>query len=231
MGEEGPFSGCDDNPGTETMLKKTQNIPAPRGSDIFADAGPERRNLYAREREGDGGFSLIELIITIIIASVLITIALPFSRNFIVNYRLNSAAGDIVAALQLAKMTAVRKNANTVAVFSSSPYSPQGQAGTYRIYVDSDADWVEDSGEETLVPTVTMPAGTTLYFSTFTNNGSGTTDRAGFSPSGLVARSTTGAFVSGEVRLRNVAGRYTRVQVSPAGGITLTKSQDGINWN
>jgi Tfp pilus assembly protein FimT len=171
------------------------------------------------------------LIVTIIIAAVLITIALPFSRNFIVNYRMNSAASDIVAALHLAKISAVRKNANTVAVFTSSPYSPMGQAGSYHIYVDSDSDWVEDSGEETLVASKTMPSGTTLYFSSFTANGSGTTDRAGFSPSGLVARSTTGAFVSGEVRLRNVAGRYARVQVSPAGGITLTKSQDGINWN
>jgi type IV fimbrial biogenesis protein FimT len=173
----------------------------------------------------------VELIITIIIASVLLTIALPFSRNFMVNYRMNSAASDIVAALQLAKITAVRKNANTVVVFSSSPYSPSGQSGTYRVFVDSDEDWVEDSGEETLVSTVTMPSGVTLYFSSFTNNGTGGTDSAGFSPKGLVARSTTGAFVSGEVRLRNVAGRYARVQVTAAGGITLSKSQDGINWN
>lgn len=213
------------------MAEKGRSILDGVGSS--ARPSPARGTLLPGPRRSGGseGFSLIELMIIIIISSVLITVGLPFSRSFIANYRIRSAASGIVADLHLAKMASVRKNVNSVAVFNSAAYNPDGRAGDYYVFFDADGDWVKDAGEDTVVPTKTMPAGTSLYFSSFTNPGTGSTNRAGFGPSGLVARSTTGAFVSGEVRLRNVAGRYVRVQVSPAGVITMTKSQDGVNWN
>jgi len=70
------------------------------------------------------GFTLIELMITIIILSVLLGLAIPGFSRWLPNYRLRGAARDIYSNLQYAKMTAVKDRAGCGVLFdvASSRY-------------------------------------------------------------------------------------------------------------
>ncbi|WP_108471531.1 GspH/FimT family pseudopilin [Rhodanobacter thiooxydans] len=59
------------------------------------------------------GFTLVELLITMAVAVVLIVIAVPSFKSITLSSKLTTTANDIVNALNVARMEAVRRNANT----------------------------------------------------------------------------------------------------------------------
>ncbi|MEO9078993.1 MAG: GspH/FimT family pseudopilin [Rhodanobacter sp.] len=73
---------------------------------------------------------MIELIITIVIASVLIAIAVPSFRTITVSNKLTTAANDIVGAVNLARMEAVKRNSSTQLCSDSSASNSSDALGT-----------------------------------------------------------------------------------------------------
>ncbi|MFH1137858.1 MAG: GspH/FimT family pseudopilin [Pseudomonadota bacterium] len=183
------------------------------------------------------GFSLIELLVVLSILGVLTAITIPSAVYYLPVYRLNGAAREIMANLQLAKITAVRRSSRVVMEFASGSYDPKGQVGRFRVFVDTNNDWTDmnssGTAEEILVPWRTMPLGVSLYSAVFSNNGAGSTKMAGFDSHGLTARAVGagGDFVFGEVRLRAVADKYLRLVISPVGNVKLENSRDGLVWS
>lgn len=62
------------------------------------------------------GFTLIELMITIIVLGILTVIALPSFRSFIAAERIKNTSFDIIAALTLTRSEAMKRNVQVSAV-------------------------------------------------------------------------------------------------------------------
>ncbi|TXT23418.1 MAG: type IV fimbrial bioproteinis protein FimT [Gallionellaceae bacterium] len=56
------------------------------------------------------GFSLTELLITIVIVAILAAIAVPSYREFVAGQRIKTASFDIMAVLTLARSEAIKRN-------------------------------------------------------------------------------------------------------------------------
>ncbi|MBW2091037.1 MAG: GspH/FimT family pseudopilin [Deltaproteobacteria bacterium] len=202
----------------------------------------------------------MELIVVIGIIGVLAVITVPTASSFLPGYRLNAAARELMVDLQAARATAARLSTRCVVTFVPGAYSPRGGVGSYLIFLDSNSNWQQDDldgdgqvdqEERTVLVAKSMPGLVSLVSATFNNNGglaSGQTDpdgdglfeathpatsttSVGFSSHGLAARSVAGAFVSGNIILRNNQGQWRRVTITPVGQVTLQESQDGVNWN
>jgi type IV fimbrial biogenesis protein FimT len=66
----------------------------------------------------DTGFTLVELLITIVVASILLAIGVPAFKDFIKNNRVTAQANDLVSAIQLARSEALKRG--TVMVVCAS---------------------------------------------------------------------------------------------------------------
>lgn len=63
------------------------------------------------QRSPHAGFTLIELMVTLVIAVVLLTIAIPSFSNMMTRQRLRAAAEQVRADLDLARTEAIKRNA------------------------------------------------------------------------------------------------------------------------
>jgi type IV fimbrial biogenesis protein FimT len=82
--------------------------------------------------ESENGFTLVELLITIVVISILLATGVPAYQDFIKNNRLTVQTNELVTALQLARSEAVKRGTNTVVCASNN--------GT--TCSDSKTDWV-----------------------------------------------------------------------------------------
>ena len=93
----------------------------------------------ARPTPRADGFTLVELLITLVIAGLLLALAVPSFRNMMLSNRLNTSANAVVNALSLARSEAIKRNqevnfSNAAAIknaaksvtFSAAPTLPSG---------------------------------------------------------------------------------------------------------
>jgi len=61
---------------------------------------------------GSSGFTIIELMATLVVLGILVTVALPSFSDLVLNTRIKNAASDVYGALALARSEAIKRNAN-----------------------------------------------------------------------------------------------------------------------
>jgi len=91
------------------------------------------------------GFTLIELMVTIAIASIVATIGIPSFNSTITSSRLTTRTNDFVAALHFARSEAVKRNQNVVV----NKTGAQWQDG-WQVFVDVDNSNAFNAGDEQL---------------------------------------------------------------------------------
>lgn len=74
------------------------------------------------------GFTLTELLITLAIAALLMTMAVPNFRDFIMNNRLTTQANEFIGALNLARSEAVKRGESITVCSSDDQASCTGTA-------------------------------------------------------------------------------------------------------
>jgi type IV fimbrial biogenesis protein FimT len=78
------------------------------------------------------GFTIVELLVTLIVAAIVMTMAAPSFRNFVANSRLTTVTNDFVTAISFARSEAVKRSSN-VRVVAISPSSANEWGGGWQV--------------------------------------------------------------------------------------------------
>ena len=102
------------------------------------------------------GFTLYELLITMLIVGVVLTLGVPNLAEFTANSRLTGTANDLHASFQLARSEAARAKANITICASADALSGAPSCGGtwdqgYIVFIDDNGDLAFGGGTETVL--------------------------------------------------------------------------------
>lgn len=119
------------------------------------------RSVISTAHQRAGGFTMIELMITIAILGILIALAVPSFRALIVSNRITSHANELLAGLQIARSEAIRANARAVLCASTNNSTCTGGPNWtgWVAFVDTNRSGNRD-GAETVLRSGTLRVGT-----------------------------------------------------------------------
>ena len=110
------------------------------------------------------GFTLIELMVTLAVAAIVVTMAVPSFQGVINSNRLAGAVNEMIASLQLARTEAIRRNGRAGVCLSTGSNTGEGatcataNVDGWTTFVDTNDDGDFDTGTDTLLRTYQMDA-------------------------------------------------------------------------
>ena len=109
------------------------------------------------------GFTLYELLITLLIVGVVLTFGVPNLTEFTRNSRITTTANDLHAAFQVARSEAARAKTNITICGSAAPFSGGADCdGTldqgFIVFVDENGDLLRNGVNETVLRAHAAPA-------------------------------------------------------------------------
>lgn len=174
-----------------------------------------------------GGVTLVELLLSIAIAAILITLAVPALDAAMTSAKLGSASNSFLSSLYLARSEAIKRNSRTVVCKSadganctSSGHWDQG----WIIFHDVNNDAQADSGEQVILRTTSLHSDIAMQGNTPVSR------YVSYSPTGS-AMYVSGAFQAGTVTTCRVSangGETRHIIISATGRPRIQKSTTSI---
>lgn len=166
-----------------------------------------------------GGFTLIELVVTVAVLAILMGIALPSFNETLISNRLANTSNEFLATLAFARSEAIRNNRGAVICPSLDGSTCAGDfANGWIMWADSNADGIRQTSGVNEEP-VLRAQGALINMS---STGSNATIR--FSPRGAVIAG------AGVVTLRSTTcpsgSQYQRAITVMAGGMARVQRQN-----
>jgi type IV fimbrial biogenesis protein FimT len=128
----------------------------------------------------NGGFTLIELMVTMMIGAALMTVGVPSVRTFQRNAELTSASNNLIAAVNVARGEAMKRGTNAMVI-------PRGEwSKGWVVFIDQDRDGKYSAATDITIFEQSLAAGSSLAVS-------GSTDYLLFDGSGY-AKTMAGGF-------------------------------------
>jgi type IV fimbrial biogenesis protein FimT len=159
---------------------------------------PRRSSPKTGGRAAASGFTLVELAITVVVLAVLIGISAPLFTGLMNGNRLTGNANELVAAMQIARSEAIRRNARTTICQSANGLTCTS-ASPWRgwiIFSDTDNDGAVDANEIVRTGVIEQPLQVLASPSI-----SGGTHRIVFRADGLAYRNNSNQLLEGNLRV------------------------------
>lgn len=111
------------------------------------------------------GFTLIELMVTIAVLGILLSIGIPSYQNMVLNSRITAQANQVITALNYARSEAVKRAAPATVCSTNGgaacALSTNWSTG-WLVFADADGDGTVDAGETVLRVWPALNTGNTL---------------------------------------------------------------------
>jgi type IV fimbrial biogenesis protein FimT len=115
--------------------------------------------LLHKMKHKQGGFTLIELMFTVLVLAVLLAVGIPNFRDFLRNSRMAAQANDLLSALNLTRSEAVKRRAPVTLCVGTTNCAAGDFEDGWLVFVDTDQDGAVDVGEDVLRRHDPMPEG------------------------------------------------------------------------
>jgi len=118
-----------------------------------------RNATIVRYKQNNAGFTLIELVVTLVVVGILATIAVPSIRNIIKDHRLSGYTNELVADLNYARSEALKRATPVTTCKTTNPQANSPACDTTAadpwttgriIFVDTNNNGAINSGEQIL---------------------------------------------------------------------------------
>jgi prepilin-type N-terminal cleavage/methylation domain-containing protein len=113
----------------------------------------KRKKMYQSRRNWPDGFTLIEILITMVIIAIVAGISAPAILSMVPNMRLKAAGRDAYSALQNARMLAIKESRDVTVRFSTPGFIDDNNNGAYDtgeilLGEDPNNNGIFDAGED-----------------------------------------------------------------------------------
>lgn len=113
--------------------------------------GSELQIDRVRARDRQRGFTLTELIVTMAIAAILLTVGVPSFRDMILNNRIVTQTNELIAALNLTRSEAIKRGVRVVVCRAAGSGCATDSTSVWEagwiIFADSNSNGVRDTDE------------------------------------------------------------------------------------